>query len=382
MGNRYFSQFGFWLGISLPFFSCNQNPNQAQQEERIPEFYVTDSLIIDYLGILSMLDIKKDRSEYLLYDFQQKKYLRVNGEGEILAAKTFSKDGKDSFSDIMISFVYTDDDDLLLVGMNGIYRYDMSFNLKAKIRFPVSIMTNSVGGTNSCLLVEDKLFVNFSPINPSSDFFQQKDYLANYPFLSVFDLVSSEIIQQAYIPSDSRIIREPGQYRETAPHALIYNNDLYLLFPNSPEIYHFSYPALELIGKIDLNPGAEYVQVEPVHGVENSVERFFADLSGSSFIHFSVSGEYFLTGYLGAVPKEKVDALPRNVIGGKEFMDLSNAYKKPFYQVFSDESKVWEGELDINFKYKGGRLFASRNLNLPKIETELDYVAFYFYEIK
>lgn len=31
---------------------------------------------------------------------------------------------------------------------------------------------------------------------------------------------------------------------------------------------------------------------------------------------------------------------------------------------------------------QGGRLFTSRNLNLPKIEEELDYVAFYFYEIR
>lgn len=377
MRNLYFS-----ICVLLALFACKQNYHETLDGERIPEFYVTDSLVIDYLGMLTLLDIKKDRSEYLLYDFQRKKYLRVNGEGEIILAKSLSKDGKDSVGDIMISFLYTDNDELLLVGMDGAYRYDLSFNLKEKVYFPISIMTNSVGGTNSCLLVKDKLFANFNPLNPSSDFFQQKDYLAKYPYLSVFALDSSEIIKQAYIPSDSQLIQYPGQYRETAPHALIHKNDLYLMFHNSPEIYRFSYPELELIGKIDLNPGSDYVQVEPVHGVENSVERFFTDLSGSSFIHFSQSGDYFLTGYLGAVPKEKVDELPRNVIGGKEFMDLSNAYKKPFYQVFSGENKVWEGELDISFKYKGGRLFASRNLNLPKVEEELDYVGFYFYEIK
>ncbi|MEX0883920.1 MAG: hypothetical protein WDZ72_10645, partial [Cyclobacteriaceae bacterium] len=130
------------------------------------------------------------------------------------------------------------------------------------------------------------------------------------------------------------------------------------------------------------NPGEAYVQIMPASPKAEGFDRFFKELAASNFVNLYRSNGYLMTAYLGAAPQEKVDALPKNVVGGPEFSALQKQYKSPYYQVVKDGKKLWEGHLDIDFRYKGGRLFAYRNLHLPQVEEELDYVTFYFYEIQ
>ncbi|WP_373397541.1 hypothetical protein V8V91_23795 [Algoriphagus halophilus] len=40
-------------------------------------------------------------------------------------------------------------------------------------------------------------------------------------------------------------------------------NKLYLLFPNSPELYEYQLPELTLVDQLDLNPEENYKLIEP-----------------------------------------------------------------------------------------------------------------------
>jgi len=362
-------------------FSCSSSNERGIAEDEAPQLIVTDSLIVDYLGNLTMIDIKPDRSEYLMYDGQRKEFLRINAEGDIILSKNLSGDGKDSFGPYFYSAHFFGSDKLLFITYTGIYVYDLDFNLTEKEESPFKVYTNTISGSHVNLLRGNKLFTNRLPEKPSEDFFNQKDHLSKFPFLTVYDIEEKEIIAEQYIPKETRMIKFPGKYREIAPHSIVIEDVLYLLYFNSPEIYRFTFPDLSYIGKITLNPSEDYVQVNPSPEEDSGFGAFFNELAGSEYVHFSVSNGFFLTGYRGAAPQDKVDALPKNIVGGELFMALEKEYKIPYYQIIKGDEKLWEGHVDVQFKYKGGHLFADRNIHQPIVEEEKDYVAFYFYKI-
>ncbi|AKP50158.1 hypothetical protein CA2015_0695 [Cyclobacterium amurskyense] len=361
-------------------FSCSSGTDRVESIEEVPQFIVTDSLVVDYLGVLTILDIKADRSEYLMYDPQRKEFLRVNEHGDIMLSKNLSADGKDSFGVYFYSAHYYADDKLLIFPYSGgIYTYDFQFNLLSK-ETPFNIFTNALGSGIATLLVDNKLFANKYPEKASVDLYAHEDYLARHPFLTTYDLDKKKVIAEQYLPKESQIIQHPGKYSEPAPHSIMMEDELYLLFSNSPEIYKYSFPELKLLGKVALNPSDKYVQVKPfpVEALGNGV---FNKLAGSEYFHFSSSNGYLLTGYLGAAPQDKVDALPQDLLGGEDFMALVKEYKIPYYQIRKGGKILWEGQNDTRFKFKGGHLFADRNIIQPKVEEEKDHVVYYFYEI-
>ena len=361
-------------------FSCSSGSDRVEFIEEVPQFILTDSLVVDYLGVLTILDIKAERSEYLMYDPQRKELLRVNKHGDIILSKNLSADGKDSFGAYFYSAHYYDDDKLLIFPYSGgICTYDFQFNLLSK-ETPFNIFTNALGSGIATLLVDNKLFANKYPEKASGDLYAHEDYLARHPFLTTYDLDKKKVIAEQYLPKESQIIQHPGKYSEPEPHSIMMEDELYLLFSNSPEIYKYSFPKLKLLGKVALNPSDKYVQVKPfpVEALGNGV---FNKLAGSEYFHFSASKGYLLTGYMGAAPQDKVDALPQDLLGGEDFMALVKEYKIPYYQIRKGGKILWEGQNDTRFKFKGGHLFADRNIIQPKVEEEKDHVVYYFYEI-
>ena len=361
-------------------FSCSSGSDRVEFIEEVPQFILTDSLVVDYLGVLTILDIKAERSEYLMYDPQRKELLRVNKHGDIILSKNLSADGKDSFGAYFYSAHYYDDDKLLIFPYSGgICTYDFQFNLLSK-ETPFNIFTNALGSGIATLLVDNKLFANKYPEKASGDLYAHEDYLARHPFLTTYDLDKKKVIAEQYLPKESQIIQHPGKYSEPEPHSIMMEDELYLLFSNSPEIYKYSFPKLKLLGKVALNPSDKYVQVKPfpVEALGNGV---FNKLAGSEYFHFSASKGYLLTGYMGAAPQDKVDALPQDLLGGEVFMALVKEYKIPYYQIRKGGKILWEGQNDNRFKFKGGHLFADRNIIQPIVEEEKDLVVYYFYEI-
>lgn len=368
----------FLLGL---LHSCSSPNDKKETLDFVPKFIVRDSLVIDYLGNLSMLDIKANSSEFLFYDFQRNEFVRVNAEGEILQQKNLKEDSKDGFGSFFLSCHYLPSGEIVVFTFEKMYRYDGELRLLNSSELPFSFFTNTVFGGHINLVHKGMLFTNVLPEDVNQEFFKKQDFLASHPFLTIFDLEKEEILTQTHIPSEAAIIRHPGKYRETAPFSLIHEDHLYLLFPNSPEIYKYKFPELELLEWIDLSPEKEYVQTEPTPINGESFGVFFDGLASSDFTNLYASNGYFMTSYNGAAPKDEVDALPRNVVGDERYKRLEKTYKIPYYQIIKDGEKIWEDHLDIDFRYKQGQLYARRNLHLPKVDEELDYLTFYFYEI-
>lgn len=366
-----------------PFFSGCDSKGSKEESGFVPRFVVKDSLVVDYLGQLSLVDFKKDRSEYLLYDGQRELFIRADAEGQIVQTKNLGEDGKDQFGSSFFSVNYLENGQLLFVGFNHFFWYDEELNLIEKKEIPFIIKSVYVSPGHANLLQGDLLFTHAVGLDVSDEARQSETFLETYPFLTVYDMAEGKTISQDFIPNTVQMIRESGRYMDSAPFSLIRHDGLYLLFPNSPEIYRFSFPDLSMWDVIELNPDkGQYSQIKPVP-VKNYQNLSSYDMVTENSAYFGVfsSNDYLVAGYYGALPGDVFEAY-KSTASSQERKEVLDKYKVPYYQVVRDGKKLWEGQINTLFLNRRGMLCADRNVNLSHEEKELDYVAFYFYEIE
>jgi len=378
-----FNHLNMCFVIPLLILLCQCRPVEQTASDFTPEFVVTDSLIIDYMGQLQLLSIKADQSEYLLVDPQREEFLRVDKGGNILQRKNLANDSKDQFGSIYFSVDYLPNGQILFVGPNHFFWYDNELNLLEKKEIPFIINSVYFNPGHANLVHEQTLFTHAYDKDVDQDTQQEEDFLANFPFLTVYDFGEEKMISQDYIPQSVHMIQAPGKYMDSAPFSLLHDQDLFLLFPNSPEIYRFSFPELNLLETISLDPDkSSYAQIKPVP-VKNyqNMSSYGMVTENSAYFGLGTSNGFLLAGYYGALPSDVVE-IYNSTASDQEKKEMRETYKLPYYQVVKAGKKVWEGHVDIPFHFQNGRIYAYRNVNLPKEEQELDYVPFYFYEVR
>lgn len=372
--------FGLSLFLAL---ACNEKETVLSQSEAyVPELVLKDSLVIDRLTELSLLDVKSAPKEYLLYDWNTKEILRVNSGGEILAIADLVSDGKNSFRrSYFINANYGASDEVVIQTDLAIFRYDLDFNLKENQNTDYQLVTRRVGGSRSFQTFGDFIFTFSYEAKDSESYQEADDFLATYPLLNIRDAKNLGVINQSTIPASSQMVKSPGIYYQLDPIVHLNEDLLYALFPNSPEIYIYKFPELKLINQWDLNPGETYQQIEPAKKGED-VAGFFSSLAASEYQYFVFSNGYLLTMLEDAAPKVDVDALPKEMIGD-EFIALSQKYKNKYsYQVYKEGKKLWQGRWDVQLKSIRDLLFSTEKVGIKPGEVERDVQTFYFYELK
>lgn len=73
-------------------FSCSPN-EQKEEKEKTYSLEIIDSVQVDYLGEMMLLDYDQNSEKYLLATDSYYEYLEVNDEGEILLHNKFSEEG-------------------------------------------------------------------------------------------------------------------------------------------------------------------------------------------------------------------------------------------------------------------------------------------------
>lgn len=372
--------------FSLSLFlvlACNEKEVALSQSEvYVPELVLKDSLVIDRLTELSLLDVKSDPKEFLFYDWITNEIIRVNSGGEVLAIADLVSDGKNSFRrSYFINANYGANDEVVIQTDLAIFRYDLDFNLKENQNTDYQLVTRRVGGSRSFQTFGDFIFTfSYKPID-SESYQTVDDLLSSYPLLNIRDAKSLEIINQSIIPASSQMVKSPGIYYQLDPIVHLKNELLYLLFPNSPEIYIYKFPELELINQWDLNPGETYQQIKPAKKGED-LSGFFNSLAANEYQYFVFSNDYLLTMLEDAAPKADVDALPKGMISD-EFIALTQKYKNKYsYQVFMEGEKLWQGRWDIRLESIRDLLFSTEKAGIIPGEVERDVQTFYFYELK
>ncbi|SFU17530.1 hypothetical protein SAMN04489724_4667 [Algoriphagus locisalis] len=81
--------------VAISFFACSQN-SESNQKQKSFSLEITDSVQVDYLGEMMLLDYDPKKDKYLLANDAYYEYLEVDSEGEILIHNKFNEDGVDA----------------------------------------------------------------------------------------------------------------------------------------------------------------------------------------------------------------------------------------------------------------------------------------------
>lgn len=372
------------LFLLVGCIACSEKTQETQSESYIPQLAIIDSLVIDMLTQPYLIDVRDDRSEYLFFDFNTDELLRVSSTGEVILKANRSEDGRDSFKTRYFSTAdYSGDDEILITTHSGVFIYDLDFILKEEKPIDFSLVTRSIGGSNAAEVYKDYLYT-FSVQHEDGEklFNNSEEFSIAYPFLTVRDINSLDIIKSEYIPAQSLMAITPGQYHSLDPIVRFSGDEIFALFPNSPELYVYDLPTLEVKSFMSLSPGEPFKQIQPVNKDIN-FDGFFKSLASSQYNNYAFSNGYLLTQYEGAAPQDEVDALPKDVVGGDEFEALVKKYKeKQFYQIFKGGEKLWEGSWNINLMSVRDIIYSNAKPGEDPDSVEKDVQTIYFYELK
>ena len=363
------------------FLACSEKSTTS--EAYIPELQIKDSLVIAHLTRLSLIDVKEDHSEYLFYDYKTNEFLRVDSSGKILLQVNRSGDGKDNYqSSDFISANYTAANEILLFTYAKAYYYTLDFSLKHSESLDFSLFPGKSFEKRVTQVFSDYLYTFSIEMKDADLYYESDNFSIVYPFMNIRNVSNLDIISSDSIPSESQPAINPGYYNNLDPSVRFVGDELYALFPNSPEIYIYQYPDLNLKRSFSLKPGEHYKQTLPKDLAIN-FDGFLKELAGSSYKGFALTNDYLLTMYEGAAPQEEVDKLPKENVGGKEFTELAQKYKsKIYYQIFKDEKRLWEGSWNVNLLSVRDVLYASEKPGEDPDAVEKDMQTIYFYELK
>ena len=383
VNRTYFMKSFLPLLLFTVLLACSEKIQETQSEAYIPELVITDSLVIDNLTQLDLIDIKEDHSEYLFYDIKTNEFIRVDKSGEILVRANRTGDGKDNYrSSYFYSANYSGNDEILLTTSREFFIYDLNFNLKESKPLEFALLSRGSGDKSAAHSNGNYLYTFSVELEDLNKVYNSGVLNISYPFLTIRDLATLERISADSIPKDSQVSIHNGLFLNLAPIVQIREGKMFVLFPNSPEIYVYNFPELMLESSFKLIPPKEYKQTMPTTSRQNS-DIFFKELAGSNYKGFIFSNEYLLTMFEGAVPQEEVDALPRNVIGDERYMALEKKYKsKNYYQIFKDQEKLWEGTWDVNLSSVRNVLYSNAKPGEDPDAVEKDVQTIYFYELK
>ncbi|MEB2784798.1 hypothetical protein [Algoriphagus persicinus] len=216
----------------------------------------------------------------------------------------------------------------------------------------------------------------------AQDIFESDEFSIAYPFMTVRDINSLDTLYTAYIPKESQLAINPGQYNNLDPIVKIVEEQMYVLFPNSPEMYVYKFPELKLKTYWELNPGDNYKQIKPSNK-DIGLDGFFQALAASEYKGFSFSNGYLITIYEGGAPQHEIDALPNRTVGSPEFNELVKKYKSAYYyQIFKGNEKLWQGNLNVNLRSVRDVLYSDAKPGEDPEAVEKDMQTYYFYELK
>ena len=363
--------------------ACSEKTQETQTEAYIPELVIKDSIVINRLIKPTMLDVIPNHSEFLFYDFKASEFLRVSNSGVILKTANLTGDGRNTMqSTYFVGAKYGGNNEIVIQTMTSTFTYDLDFQLKKKVDSNFSLVLPRVGGSRGFETNGDYIYTfSIDEKDRNTELLQSENFNNEYPFISIRDRHTLAIVSSDFIPSTSYVAQNPGQYLDLDPIAKFETNEMYVLFPNSPEMYVYDFPSLKLKDHWDLNPGNSYIQMEP----SNSVGEIngYRSLTAGRYQNFVFSNGYLLTEYQGAAPQDEVDDLANYTEGGDEYKALVKKYRStPYYQIFEGKSKLWEGQWNIKLSMLRDLIFATVKPGEDPNAVEKDVQTFYFYELK
>lgn len=192
---------------ALALFSCGGNPEEVNEPVNF-SFEILDSVQVDFLGDMKLVDYDAKEDKYLLTTSYSEEYLEVDSNGKILTQKNFTTDAKDAVGFVLGSG-YLEGDVTILSETKGFVMYQDGIST-GEISVPYKFIPYMIYPKLGAFKYGNKLY--YPKPMPESFYELSKEggkfYSALYhrPFIEGLDLSSGDTISALSLPESPGLL--------------------------------------------------------------------------------------------------------------------------------------------------------------------------------
>jgi hypothetical protein len=260
--------FGFILLIG---FACQTKepelPTNPLSEQNL-EFEIYDSLVVDYLGNVNLMDISPDGKSYMLVDQNTDTFLMADKTGAILHTYKLLGEGPNNYNTGRTGVAkFLSDDSFLVPTLTGLFKYSLNGDLIQKYNPEFTGRANLlIPASESHFVKDNKVYLHL--LGREGDLGQQGlEFQAKAKLVEVLDLNNGTYEGKIPFPKSSKFSSSTAEFGaiDFYPNLALGKNNLYVAFRNEPKIFTYS------LNGIDLEPTVLPIPIE--NFVESNTDK-------------------------------------------------------------------------------------------------------------
>lgn len=365
------------------------------KEPEIPTAYsleVFDSLDLNILGDPLIVDVSPKADRFAFYDFANSEFIITESSGTILSRFSKNGDTPDSYGFLMEFPGFLNDTRIALVGMRGVFIYDLEGNLIKKLSHPETLagagfMSFSGKGVETIFL-DGRQYLLSKSVRTRETFAGEQKFYDTFRALELVDIEEEKFLEIVPFEQGSQFLDGNGYFESDYSPALeASEGKLYLALGGEQRlnVYDLSPEGAELdtIVMLDI-PGFEKLPVTPRAVFSDGSITINGGTAAIRNIHI-VDGKV-LAHYYGGIPEENMKELEALWSSGNEeeaelmYEKIENEVKKGIL-ILDQKTLEVIGNLDFpdgvntsGFASGGGFLWMEKK---PNEEVEEDFLRIY-----
>mgnify|MGYP000164768059 CR=1 FL=1 len=294
------------LALFIFFISCSESARKQEISAEDLNLVKVDSIQVDYLGLLNLMDVHPGSGKLLLFNMQKSLFVLANNEGKV--EQEFSKQGgPDSYGSFPLGAgkFSKDGKTFTIISNQGVYSYDLEGNLVHGGRHQVSQLpafSGRMAADMEFFWVGDKILSvghgRGAYPNNTNDFYE------HYRALVWFDTLERQVEQ--FMPLDENSVFRNGKAHDLShmtPKLAVNQERIYWVHGVEPVLaIHELKPPYEQIRRVALeipdytfNEGMDFNKADP---------RMINPDSFSGFMeNIKVTEQFILISFFSGVPE-------------------------------------------------------------------------------
>ena len=305
----------------LILLSCSKSKEEQNasttSSEKNAKLELIDSVRIDYLGTLTLLDVSEEHNKLMLYDRATSKIVISDMQGMILKELELEGDSPNSYGRMLGPGRFTSDGNVFIIGNRGFFTYNTSGEVLKTKRLPEDYKTfmTSTNQSTAPISYNGKFIISYFDFKGLGK--NQAEYYQQLTLLTEFDTAANTHTPFLSIPTESKLRDGLGyEISDIMAYYTIHDNKLLITFGAEAKLYEFDLKTFELQSNKDL----KYKIFNPTQGEDLSKKQ------------------------LGAIVFSSADGLTRNIISTGENILLF--YYPGYNQVDRDRVKEQQAKED------------------------------------
>ncbi|WPR74174.1 hypothetical protein [Algoriphagus sp. NG3] len=277
--------------------------------EQSLEFEIYDSLVVDHLGNLELMDISPNNQTFLLRDQNTDSILVANATGELLYQYKLSGEGPNQYQkNLYGKSKFLNNEEFLIPTTGGVYRYDIQGLLQKHYEPDFTPMAQIIiGGADNLMIREGQLYLNLPGRGRDEFGGQGIEYQQNSTHIEILDLKEEAYLPAVTFPASSKFSSSEKAYKfySTYPAYAIDEDSLYIAYRHEAKIFAYPLTDLSTLGSTKTIPFDIFVENEPKSDKVDNKINISELYAGTINKLITIEDRRFLVDYLAGLTKEE-----------------------------------------------------------------------------